>query len=256
MKPAASDPVKMPRGDHRDVELLLAHEDMDLVHDGVQVVLLPVVDAEAQVAAGQRAFDDDVVGQAVQARDFFQEQLQRAHRRHDDAELGVAEARVVLDQVEGTQVQAGRHGDAVDARVHRRRQAGAQGFLGRVHGQLFHAVHEDQAIALLRFHGRADVQAGRLGQAVEVELDHRLVHVVDVELVELGLVFHEGGIELAVRDVLHHRIGDVPDTAQAGRFQRQLGGRNIDTHPADHDGHVFLVAQSQAEIINTFHCNP
>ncbi len=241
--------------DQRNIDVFLAHVGEDLVDDQVQVVVLPV-EAEAQVAAGQGAFDDDEVGRTVQFRDLAQEQLQRAYRGHDDAEIGFAEARVVLDQLEGTEVQAGRHGDAVDAGVQRRRQARAQGFLGRVHGQLFHAVHENQAIAFFRRHGRAHVQARRFGQALEVELHDRLVHVVDVELVELGLVLDEGRVELAVRDVLHHRVRDMADTAQARRFQRQLRGRNVHAHSANHDGHIFLVAQTQAEIINTFHCYP
>jgi len=48
----------------------------------------------------------------------------------------------------------------------------------------------------------------------------------------------------------------MADSAQARRFERQLGRRNIDPHAADHDGHVLFIAQTQAEIINTFHCYP
>ncbi len=243
-------------GNHRDAQLLGLHERMDLVHDRVQVVLLPVIHAEAQVATGQRTFDDDEVGLAVQARDFAQEQLQRAHGRNDDAQVRIAETRVILDQLERTQVQAGRQRDAVDAAVQGRRQAHAQRFLRRVHGQLFHAVHVDQAIAFLRFHGGADMTARGLGQVIQIELDHGLVHVVDVELVGLGFFLDVRGVELAVGHVLRHCIGDMADPAQAGCFQRQLGRRNVHTHSADHDGHVFLVAHAQAEIINTFHCYP
>jgi hypothetical protein len=107
-----------------------------------------------------------------------------------------------------------------------------------------------------RRHGRAHVAAGGVGQAGQVELHHRLVHIVDVELVGLGLVLDVAGIELAVRDVFHHGVRNMANAAQACRFERQFRGRNIDTHAADHDGHIFLVAQTQAEIINTFHCYP
>jgi hypothetical protein len=40
---------------------------------------------------------------------------------------------------------------------------------------------------------------------------------------------------------------------QAGRFQRQIGGRNIHTHTAHHDGNQFFFTQAKAKIIYTRH---
>jgi hypothetical protein len=218
-----------------------------------QVVLRPV-HAEAEVAAGQRSFDHHVVGQAVGARAFLEEQLQRAQRGDDDAQLDVAKARMVLDQRERTQVQAGRQGDAVDPRVQCRLETDAQGLPGVVHGQLFHAVGEDHALAALGFHGAADMQGGGFRQQAEVELDHGLLAIGDVELVLPQLVLDVLGVEAAVGNRRHHRVGDVADAAQARHFQRQLRGRNIHAHAADHDRHQFLFAQTQAEIIDALHC--
>ena len=72
------------------------------------------------------------------------------------------------------------------------------------------------------------------------------------------------GIGRGISLVGHHELLIpllvVPETATLNhvlrRFQRELGGRNVHAHSADHDGHIFLVAQTQAEIINTFHCYP
>src|SRR5690606_8908079 len=88
--------------DQWDVELLLAHPVADLGDDGGEVVLRPV-QPEAEVAAGERALDYHVVGHAPGAGAFLEEELQCAQRADDDAELYVAEARMVLDEGEGSQ---------------------------------------------------------------------------------------------------------------------------------------------------------
>ena len=186
---------------------------MDLVHDGLEVVLRPV-HAEAEMPAGERAFHDDVIGQAVEPGVLAQEQQQRAQRRNDDAELDVAKARMVLHQRERSQVQPGAQRDAVDPAIHRRCQAHAQRFARAAHGELFHAVDEDQAFAPLGLHGPAHVQPRRLGQPLEIELHHRLVGVEDVVLVLLLLLRHEPGLEPPVRNRGHHRVGDVADSAE------------------------------------------
>ncbi|MCY1535186.1 hypothetical protein D9M68_705800 [compost metagenome] len=205
------------------------------------------------MATGQRAFDHHVVGQAVQAAVLLQEQLQRAQRGHDDPELGVAETRVVFDQCERAQVQAGGQRDAVDAGVQRRGHAHLQRFLRAVHRQLFHAVDEHHARAFLAGHGAFHVHARGLGQVAQVELDGRLVFRVDVVLVHRLLGLDVLGLVAAVRDRLDHSVGDVAHATQAGGLQRQVGGRDIHAHAADHDGHHFLAAHLQAEIFQSSH---
>ena len=241
--------------DQRNVEVLVLQVSQQFLGDGHQVVFGPV-HAKAQVAAGQRSFDNDEVGQTVELGVFAQEDLQRAYRRYDDAQLGFAEARMIGHQRERTEVQTGRQRDAVDAGVQRCVQARAQGFTRTIHGQLFHAVHKDQAWAFLGFHGLADMQALGFGQALEIELHDRLVRVIDVELVELGFILDEAGIETTIRYVFDHGVRNMANATESRGFQRQFRRRDIDTHSADHDGHVFVIAKSQAEIINTFHCYP
>jgi|GEM_PF-6939842 hypothetical protein len=244
----------MPPGrDHRDVQLLLAQPVEDFRGDDAQVVFHPVVEAEAEMAAGERPLHHHIVGQAAGARTLAHEQLQGAQRRDDDAELDVLESRVVLDQAEGAQVQAGGERDAVDAGVHGRREAHAQRLLRRVHGELLHAVDEDQPVAALGLHGGLHVQPGRLGDVGEVEFHLRLVDVGDVVLVALLLDADELGVVAAVGDRLDHRIRDVADAAQAGRLQRQFRRGDVHAHAADHDRHQFPSAEPQAEIIHAFH---
>jgi hypothetical protein len=192
--------------------LLGLHPVADLDDDGGEVELGPV-HAEAQMAAGERPLDHHVIGQAAGARALLQEELQGAQRGNDDAQLGVAETRMVLNQAERPQMQACRQRDAVDAVVEGRLETGAQGFPGRVHGQLFHAVDEHQPIAALGFHGAADVQRRRFDQQAEVELHDGLFGIGDVELVLLELVLDVLGIEAAVRNGRHHRVGDVADAS-------------------------------------------
>ena len=55
---------------------------------------------------------------------------------------------------------------------------------------------------------------------------------------------------------MHHGIRDVSDAAQTRRFKRKFGGGNVNAHSANHDGHKFVAAQFEAEIINSFHRNP
>ena len=78
-------------------------------------------------------------------------------------------------------------------------------------------------------------------------LHHRLVDVVDVVLVLLELVLDEIGVVAPVGDRRHHRIGDMADAAQPRSFQRQLAGRNIHAHAADHDGHQFAACRTAGE---------
>ena len=224
------------------------------LQDGGQVECGPI-QAKAQVATRQRAFNDNKVGQAVEARSFAQKQLQCTHRRDDDAQFGVAETRVIGHQGKRTEVQAGTERDAVDASVECRIQAHLQGFARTVHGQLFHAVDENHAVAPLGFHGLADVQLGGLRQVTQIELNHAFVGIADVVLVELGLFLDELGVEAAVGHVLHHGVGNVPNAAQSCRLECQLGGGNIHAHSADDEWYQFPVTKMQAEIVKSFHCN-
>ncbi len=241
-------------GNQRNVEFLDLHPVADFSHDAGEIVLRPV-HAETQMAAGQRPFDHHVIGQAAGAGALFQEKLQRAQRGNDDAQLDVAKARMILDQRERAQMQSGRQRDAVDAVIQRRLEARAQGFPRRVHGQLFHAVDENQPVAALGFHGATDVQGGGFGQQADVELNHGLLAVGDIELVLPQLVLDVLGIEAPVRNRWHHGIRDMADAAQSRRFQRQIGSRNVHSHAADHDGYQFMFAQLQAKIVKALHAD-
>ena len=153
-------------------------------------------------------------------------------------------------------MQACAQGDAVNAGVQRRGHAHLQRLARRVHGQLLHAINKHQALATLGLHGGLDMPAGSLGQHTEIELNDGFIRIVDVVLVEPGLVFDKAGVKTPVRDIGHHGIRNMPDAAQPGRLKRQLGGGNIHAHTAHHDGHQFFSSKLQAEIVNTFHSNP
>ena len=210
-----------------------------------------------EVAAGQRTLDDDVIRQAVEARALAQEQRQRAQRRHDDAELHVAKTRMILDQRERAQMQTRAQRDAVDAAVHRGRQAHAQRLARAVHRELFHGVDEDQAIAPLGLHGPADVQPGRLGQPVEIEMHHRTCRGWRrCTCISSACPSTKRGLEAPVGNGRHHRIRDMADAAEPRRDQRQFGGGNIDAHAAGDDGHQFLLAEAQPKIVDALHSAP
>ncbi len=226
----------------------------DLVGDGAQVILHPVVQPEAEVTASQRTFHHDEVGQAVGAGVLAQEQLQRAQRRDDDAQLDVAETRVVFDQRKRAQMQAGRQGDAVDAGGKRFPQPHLERLFRRVHGELFHAVDEDHAGAALGFHGLAHMQTGGFGDMAEIELHLRLVGIVDVVFVLLQLGLDEVGVVVTIRNGRQHGIRNMTYAAQTGSLQCQFCCRNVHAHAADHDRDQLLFAELQAEIIYTFHC--
>ena len=128
-KPTASLPVKMPPAAISGNVKLFGFQIRPRFQPRwcARSYLRPV-HAKAQVAAGQRAFDHDEIRQAVEAGGLAQEQLQRPHRRDDDAQLGIAKARVVVHQAERAQVQAGAQGDAVNAGIQRRMQAHVAAF--------------------------------------------------------------------------------------------------------------------------------
>ena len=243
----------MPPGRyHRDVQFLGTQVVDHFLVDGAQIILRPI-QAETQVPTSQRPFDHDEIGQAVAARILAQEQLQRAHAGNDDAKLGVAETRMIFHQCKRAQVQPGRQGDAVYAGRQSRMQARPERFARRVHGELFHHVDENHAIAALGFHRLADVQAGGLDHLTQIELHLRLVGVLDVVFVLLQLHLDEVGVVAAIGHGGQHGIGYMPDTAQARNLQRQGGSGNIHAHTARHDGNQFMLAEAQAEIIHAFH---
>jgi hypothetical protein len=122
-----------------------------------------------------------------------------------------------------------------------------------VHRQLLHDVDEHHAVTALAAHGVLDVEALRLGQLAEVELGDRLVVVADVELVLGQLPGHVARVVPAVRDGRHHGVGDVADTTEPCGLEGQVGGRDIDTHAADHQRHVVSAAQREAEVVEAFH---
>ena len=170
------------------------------------------------MAAGQRTFDHDVIRRAVNTRVLAQKQLQRAQRRNNDAEFGVAKPRMISDQTERTQMQAGRERNAVDARIQRGGKPHAQGVFRRVHRQLFHAVDEDHALAALGLHGASDVVMRRLGEPAEIKQHGRFVGIRYVVFVALELFLGEMRAVAAVRHRLHHGIRDVPDTTKTRRL--------------------------------------
>src|SRR5512139_4282485 len=48
----------------------------------------------------------------------------------------------------------------------------------------------------------------------------------------------------------------MADAAEAGDFERQFGGRDVDAHAADDDRYQFPFAESQTEIIHASHFVP
>ena len=203
--------------------------------------------------ARQGAFHDHIVGQAPGAAGALQEQLEGAHRRDDDAELGVAEARVRLDEREGAEVKTRTQGDPVDTTVHSRLQPHLQGGGGVVHGQLLHAVHEDRPLAPLGLHGGGHMHALRLRQLVQVEVDHGLVRACDIGLVLLQLALHVACVVGPIGHGGHHRVGDVAHTAQTGRLQGEGPGGDVHAHATDDDRDILASAQPEAEFIQAFH---
>ncbi|MBS1246529.1 MAG: hypothetical protein H6R47_728 [Proteobacteria bacterium] len=163
---------------------------------------------------------------------------------------------MIFYQRERAEMQTGAEGDAVNAGIERCTQTHAQGLARRIHGELFHAVDEDHAVATLGRHRPAHVVARSLFQHREIEMHGRLVAARDVGLVLLELGADETGVETPVRDRLHHGVGDVADAAEARDFERQLGSRDIHAHAADDDGHQFSFSESQAEIVYAFHVDP
>ena len=214
------------------------------------------VHAKAQVTTGQRAFDDDEVGQAVQARGLAQKQLQGTNGRHDDAQLGIAKARVVGHQRKRAQMQTRAERDPIYPGVQRGVQPHLQRLFGPVHGQLFHAVDKHHAGAFFGLHGLTHMQLGRFGQTAQIELHLALVRVVDVVFVQLGLFLDKAGVKAAVGDVLHHGIGNMAYATQPRCFQGQFGGGDVHAHTANDDWHQFLFAKTQPKIIKSFHCHP
>ena len=100
------------------------------------------------------------------------------------------------------------------------------------------------------------MQTRRLGNLTEVELYDGLVGVFDVGFVLQELILDEVGVIAPIRYGGQHRIGDVSDTSQTGDLQREIGGRNIHAHPADHDRHQLLLAKMQTKIVYAFHYHP
>ena len=96
--------------------------------------------------------------------------------------------------------------DAVNARVQRRIEPDLQCLLRPVHGELFHAVDENHAVATFGLHGVAYMQLGGFRKAAQIKLHNALVRVVDVVLVELGLFLHEFRVKPPIRYVLHHGV--------------------------------------------------
>ena len=137
-----------------------------------------------------------------------------------------------------------------------RRQPHAQGFARCVHGELFHAVDEDQPVAALGFHGSPHMAARGFFQRGQAKLHRGFVAAGDVGLVLLELGADEFGVKPGVGHGLHHGVGDMADAAEARHFQRKFGTRYIHTHAADDDRNQLLFAEAQAKIINTFHSDP
>ena len=177
--------------------LLVFHELDDFRHDVVQVVIGPVF-TEAQMTAGQRAFDDAVIRHTVYTLTAAQENLQRTHARHDDADLHLMEARVIFNQFECAVVQTSRQRNAVNAGIKTGLESRAERIGRSTHRELLHHVNEETAVTLLALDcGFHDTQC-RVVQLVEVELDLRLVLAVAVELVTPGFRLREMGVHATI----------------------------------------------------------
>ena len=150
------------------------------------------------MATRQWALHNHVIGEALQTGILAQKYLQRPDRGHNDAQFDVAKTGVISNQRERAQVQARTQGDAVNARIQGRSHAHLQRVAWGVHGQLFHAVHKHQPIALFGLHGGRDVPLCGLRQYPKVKLDDGFIAVVDVVFVKTRLVFDEAGVETAV----------------------------------------------------------
>ena len=235
-----------------NVELFALQPGVNLRCDGGQVILRPV-HPEPQMTARQRPFHDHIVGEAASAGAFLEEQLQRPERRHDDAQLDVAKAWMVLDQRKRAQVQSRCQGDAINPCIHCSHQPRPQGFPRAVHGELFHAVDEDQSVTRLARHGALDMGTLGLSDQAKVKLDRGLVTVRDVVLVLLELVTHVFGVVAAITDGWGHGIGNMPDPPQSCRNQREVRGGNIHPHSTDHDRHEFALPQFETKVVHTLH---
>ena len=150
-------------------------------------------------------------------------------------------------------MQPGREGDAVDAGIERRFQPHLERFLGRGHRELLHAVDEDEPWAALAFHGAQHVHLLRFGQEPEVEFHRRLVQALDVIFVALEFFFGVGGVVAPVGDGGHHGVRDVPDAAEAGDLEGEVGVGDVDAHPSEHDGDQLgaVAAETETEFIDT-----
>ena len=241
--------------DKRNIQFFSLKISVDFLEDVHQIVFGPV-HAESQVTSRQRTFYHDKIGQAVEFCVFAQKNLQRAHGGDDDAQLRIAETRMILHQRKRAQMQTGTQRNAVDSGAEGLMQTHAQRLARRIHREFFHAVDEDHAGAALGFHRFTHVHTRCLGNLPEIKFHVGFIRIGNVVLVLLGLFLDEFGLVAPVRYSGQHRIGKMPYPAQARNLKRQLSGRNIHTHPAYHNGHQLMLAKLQAKIIYALHQLP
>src|SRR5450759_175189 len=99
-KSTASLPVKTPPAAITGISSCSAFNGATISATMVCKIIFRPIQSEAQMSARQRAFHHDVIGQAIESGCLAHEQLQGAQRGDDDAQFGVAEARVIFHQRE------------------------------------------------------------------------------------------------------------------------------------------------------------
>jgi len=198
------------------------------------------------VAAGQGAFNHDVVGEASGCGALSEEKVERARGGDDDPEERIVKALVLRHQAEAREVKARRERDAVDPGVERRVEAGFERIEPRIHRELFHAVDEHEPAAGGALHDVRDVADGRFANGVEIKKFGRFVRGVPQARVELCLRCSEARAEKAVRDVHQHGVRKMRNAAELFNGETQLGRGNIRAHAAHDEGRIVSSAQRKS----------
>jgi len=105
---------------------------------------------------------------------------------------------MIFNQLERIGVKACCQGNAIDSCIHRCAQTGTQGFAGRVHRQLFHAVDENETVALLLFHRTGDMQPGGFFNFAQIENDTGFILLSDQCLELEGFVLRIACSKIAI----------------------------------------------------------
>ena len=234
------------RGNHGNGEVLFRKIRLHFPHNGFERMILPVFHAEAQVSAGKRPLDHDVVGETPRCSALSEEKIEGARGGDDDAEKRIVKALVFRHQAEAREVQARRERDAVDARVKRCIETGFEGIEPGIHRELFHAVDEHEPASGGFRHDVRDVADGRFANGVEVKEFSGFVCRISEAGVALRLGGGEARAEKAVGDIHQHGVRQMRDAAELFDGETQLGRGNIRAHAAHDEGRIVSAAQRQS----------